>query len=177
MGYSNGTFVDVNNDGYPDVFVNGRNQPSSNYANIYLNNGASGGFTLVQNNTFTATSEGAIAFADIDGDTDLDLLITGLSGNSATANVYLNNFVLSSPDINAGKIGLYPNPVTDVLILDNTENITGYTVYTINGQMVLSGNTNPSSGNNINCSSLTPGMYIVSLISDKGTEQVKIIKQ
>jgi|AntDeeMinimDraft_5_1070356.scaffolds.fasta_scaffold03085_1 hypothetical protein len=95
-------FADVNNDSYPDILIIGTSQNGDDIdpsAKLFVNGGDAdpGSFTEVTNSPFTAVKKGAAAFADIDGDNDKDLLITGRdnSGNF-TAKLYKNNSSLDS---------------------------------------------------------------------------------
>jgi hypothetical protein len=77
-------FADVDGDEDPDLVISG-NSIGVPITILYLNDGA-GRFTEAGNTPFEGTAEGSIAFADIDGDDDPDLLITGY-----TTNLYIND--------------------------------------------------------------------------------------
>jgi len=84
-------FGDVDNDNDLDVIISGNTSSSSQYIiGLYLNNG-SGYFSLVQNTSFIGMARGEAAFADVDGDNDLDLFITGNTSGTAKFLLYLNN--------------------------------------------------------------------------------------
>ena len=89
--FGSSKFADVDQDGDLDVFITGSNFLSANFANLYLNDG-SGVFSLVSNTPFQESSEGDVAFNDIDGDGDLDLMMVGYNpqGNGFTK-LYKNN--------------------------------------------------------------------------------------
>ncbi len=94
VSHSAVAFADVDGDDDPDLLITGGtgsgSSPSSRIATLYLNDG-SGKFTPTSN-PFEGVYIGSIAFSDVDGDTDLDVLITGLnSTNIATSKLYLNN--------------------------------------------------------------------------------------
>ena len=78
---------DVNNDGFPEVMVTGINEDLLGSTNLYLNDGA-GNIAKIENNPFTAITEGATKFADVDGDGDLDVLILG---RHLTSILYFND--------------------------------------------------------------------------------------
>lgn len=82
-------FADVDGNGSKDVLITGQNTGVTRIAKLYINNG-SGSFTL-SGNTFEGVKNSAIAFADIDGDADQDVLITGHNGTIPTAKLYRNN--------------------------------------------------------------------------------------
>lgn len=179
-------FGDVNNDGYPDILCMGRKYSETTAGNneqqafLYMNNGASGGFTSISDLPFTSHSNGTITFADVDNDNDLDVLITGINtGTTSAAKLYMNG--LHSLNIGAHKEGfvkIYPNPVKDILNIDclSTEKITAIRLYTLNGSIITHENLN-SSLSTIDLSFLSSGIYILSVTSEEGnTIKTKITK-
>ncbi len=70
-----------------DLFFSGINQLNQTFTHIYTNNGA-GVFSQVVNAGLPIISKG-VAMADVDNDTDLDVIIT--SAVSGVSDVYLNN--------------------------------------------------------------------------------------
>ena len=68
-------FSDVNGDGTSDVLITGRSCPFVSIAKLYTNDGT-GMFTEMPGTPFEGISDGSIAFTDINGDNDQDLLIT-----------------------------------------------------------------------------------------------------
>jgi VCBS repeat protein/fibronectin type III domain protein len=90
-------FADIDGDNDEDVLVTGdyfpplRSAPSVKSAKLYTNDG-SGNFTEVAGTPFVGNNNGSIAFADVDGDNDLDVLITGdAPKNNRIAKLYTNN--------------------------------------------------------------------------------------
>lgn len=84
--YAAHKFADVDGDNDVDVLLTGRNSASELIAKLYTNDG-NGNFSLVANTPFTGVSYGDVAFADVDGDTDLDVVING----AQTAALYIND--------------------------------------------------------------------------------------
>ena len=84
-------FEDVDGDKDLDVLITGLSQ-EGRITKLFLNNGQ-GNFTEKANTPFVPVSNGAIAFGDVDGDQDKDLLITGIDdpGSNLTARLYLND--------------------------------------------------------------------------------------
>jgi hypothetical protein len=84
-------FADVNGDGYPDVLISGSSFFAFVAPNLYFNDGA-GNFTLVTGVPFIGVSNSSVAFADVNGDNFLDVLISGQSGNNSySTELYLND--------------------------------------------------------------------------------------
>ncbi|WP_435262914.1 T9SS type A sorting domain-containing protein [Tenacibaculum sp. nBUS_03] len=84
------------------------------------------------------------------------------------------NKTLSLGDIDVKDFTVYPNPVTDNLIVSYIDTITEITIYSLLGQEIYKDN---STSNIINVSSLTSGVYIVQIESGKKIEKIKFIKK
>ncbi len=92
-GVSNSSvaFSDVNGDGSPDVLITGQNNLGDEIAKLYLND-ENGDFSEMPDTPFEGLSYSSVAFSDVNGDDDPDVLITG--GNSSGdrfAKLYLND--------------------------------------------------------------------------------------
>ena len=92
--YSAVTFADIDNDGDQDLLVTALSNGFQEFTTLYTNDGE-GNFNEIPSNIGNVI-QGGIAFADIDNDNDLDLLITGYSesgnsGNLAVAKLYKND--------------------------------------------------------------------------------------
>jgi len=86
---------DIDNDGDLDIMISGQSVTYLPITKLYKNNGL-GSFTVVNNTPFDFVEGGSIDFADIDGDSDLDVLMTGSIRNPGGANnritkLYKNN--------------------------------------------------------------------------------------
>ena len=84
-------FADIDGDNDQDLMITGINGSLVDITKLYTNDGQ-GNFTEVLNNPFQVVRFGAIAFSDVDGDGDQDLLLTG-ANNSALASsiLYIND--------------------------------------------------------------------------------------
>ncbi|MEO0789222.1 MAG: FG-GAP-like repeat-containing protein, partial [Bacteroidota bacterium] len=114
VGQSSIAFADIDGDNDLDLFISGQNisETPAFIAKLYINDGG-GTFTEVVGTPFTGVFNSSIAFSDIDGDNDQDLLITGQpSPASFSTTLYTNdgqgNFteVANSPiaDVGFGSI-------------------------------------------------------------------------
>lgn len=89
--YSDIAFADVDNDNDQDLLISGKTAAGSPSTRLYLNDGG-GKFTPASNQPFTDVYEGEISFADVDGDNDKDVLITGTGpGNNTITELYAND--------------------------------------------------------------------------------------
>lgn len=92
-------FGDVDGDGDPDLVVTGEDDTTVRIATLYLNDG-SGSFSD-SGIALAGVSDSAIAFGDIDEDTDLDLIITGSDGSPTTV-LYVNDGTGNFASVAAG---------------------------------------------------------------------------
>ncbi len=84
--------------------------------------------------------------------------------------------ILSTEDYTTSQFTIYPNPVSNILIIKTQ--LTNYTaeVYTIQGQLVeVSENNNGTT--RIDYSKYSSGLYILELNSEKKSQTLKIIKE
>ncbi len=87
-------------------------------------------------------------------------------------------------DINAGIFNqpnvftytVYPNPVTTVLNISNTADISAVNIYDITGKLVRSVNVEFSQNVTINVEDLQTGVYAISVTNDKGVQTSKFLK-
>lgn len=84
---SSAKWGDFNNDGHTDVLISGQQTNASVLTKLYKNNG-NGTFTnSTASSTFDKQSYSHIDWGDIDGDNDLDVIISG----SSDTYIYINN--------------------------------------------------------------------------------------
>lgn len=87
-------------------------------------------------------------------------------------------FVVTTLDVKAldvANLNLYPNPVTDMLTVTYTKNITGVEVYDITGRLIknITANTNELT---VDMSEMPAAVYIVKVIAENATSEFRVVK-
>ncbi|MFC7356355.1 T9SS type A sorting domain-containing protein [Jejudonia soesokkakensis] len=79
-------------------------------------------------------------------------------------------------DFSADNISFFPNPVKDLLTIDNrsTTQLETISIYNVQGRLVQT--TDISEVSEINVSALTAGVYMVQITSERGTITKKLVK-
>lgn len=75
----------------------------------------------------------------------------------------------------AAALTAYPNPVKDMLNISG-EPIHAVSIYSMSGQLMLSVTTDGGDSQQIDCSALPDGIYIMNVVSDSAAHQLHIIK-
>ncbi|MEL7119961.1 MAG: FG-GAP-like repeat-containing protein [Bacteroidota bacterium] len=181
VGVSNGSiaFADVDGDADQDVFITGfsGNAPISK---LYTNNGTSD-FTELEDTAIDSVGYSSIAFTDVDGDNDQDVLVTGFKGlpsRSTITKLYINKQLLSSTEDLLNKHSLelrpYPNPTKGdrlTIKFNSSQNgIMQMKLYDQNGKILRRRKEVVSIGEEIlsfDISFLTPGCYVILMESEE----------
>jgi hypothetical protein len=97
---------------------------------------------------------------------------SGLSGSS-----FFNFSVLGTNDVNlvSNKFSLYPNPSSDTFSVAGLKADAKVSIYSISGREILS--VSDYSGEAINISALTSGVYLVSIESEASKEVKRLVIQ
>lgn len=90
VGSGSVAFADIDGDNDQDVLITGDQGSNVGCSELYVNDGA-GNYTLVAGTPFDAVRNSFVAFADIDGDNDQDVLITGYNGSARISKLYTND--------------------------------------------------------------------------------------
>lgn len=83
---------------------------------------------------------------------------------------------LGVSDVKRSDVKVYPNPVVDIVNIEAADKVKSVQVYDLTGKVVASHTLNAVK-NQINLSKLTPGVYVVNIETEKGTQSVKIVKK
>ncbi len=136
-------FEDLDDDGDLDLFFSGNGFGVQKFAHVYVNSGQ-GVFTQLPNPSLPSFADGAVDLADIDGDADLDLLISARAADGELfADVFLNdgNAIFTASDdqpftpIEFGHLTFLDvenDGDADVIIAGTQEDETGITALYIN---------------------------------------------
>jgi len=163
-------FSDLDGDGDFDLLV-GEYYGAMQY---FENTGSSTApqFASPQENPFGLVSTYVFAlpaFADLDGDGDIDLLVGEYYGSMQ---YFENTVVTGISKIDQLDLDIYPNPVRDVLNIDVVDPLARVEIMDITGKTI---NVFESPNNQILLSDLKQGLYMVKIISVKGDYTVKRI--
>ncbi len=113
-------FSDVDGDNDQDVLITGQKNSGNQAAKLYTNDGT-GTFSEVAETPFEGVASSSIAFADVDGDNDQDVLITGQNSSEIPiAKLYSNDGVVQTNDCANWKtktpFTVFPNPASNGLV-------------------------------------------------------------
>ena len=173
--------ADVDGDSDLDFIVTGSTFSNEQIAKLYINDG-DGNFTEVEGTPFEGVRSGSIGFADVDGDTDFDVLITGdpfiVGPNNSvifSAKLYTNTLThpttsVEPPSTSESLVRLFPNPIAHGQVLLSYHSEKQSELYLslsdISGTTLLQQQLHVTEGSNtipLDCSTLPKGTYIVEL--------------
>ena len=98
-----------------------------------------------------------------------------IEGDARGFLIKLPGAALASNEVSvSNKVSIYPNPVKDITTIRSSDKILGAEVYSTTGQLVYSSRTVVD--NKINLSTLTKGLYILKVKTNKEVQTVKLIK-
>lgn len=106
--------------------------------------------------------------------------ILGLNANpadeAALGSIVIVDTVLGTNDFDTSSISTYPNPVTSELNIQSKELITSVSIFNTLGQEVLNlpaGSLNVA----VDMSTLSPGVYLANIATERGSKTQKVIKK
>lgn len=173
-------FGDVDLDGDPDLLIAGRDGAiPSETAKVYLNDG-NGNFSLLTGSTFTGAVAGAARLGDIDGDGDLDAIISGRAPDDVVyTKIYINNLMVSADDsVEEELFSVFPNPFNDRINIKGNYTQLEYELRNILGHLIVDGTSHFADQVQIPTAQLPAGIYLLHLKDNQGGEDiVKLIKE
>lgn len=90
-------------------------------------------------------------------------------------NIKIENKALAVSDVKSAKLNFYPNPVKNVLTINNEIKMTNVTIYDLSGKSILSHRTD-SKNLTLDISKLEKGNYMMRVATKNGAKTVKLIK-
>lgn len=171
-------FADVDGDNDSDILITGITGPDGGapfkYSRLYTNDGG-GNFMEVLDTPFEAINNSFVAFSDVDGDNDQDVLMIGNNmENNRSAKLYINNSMISSLEYTPEELqfdfALYPNPSKiNKLNVSYTSTDSGsmiLSVFDINGHLLRQEQKQFGTGTHtfsVDVASLKTGAYMIQL--------------
>lgn len=154
-------FADVDSDNDKDLLITGFAGQVGNVSLLYSNDG-SGNFTEVGGLPFQGVSNSAVAFQDVDGDSDFDVVITGaFNGSTTFSKLYLNESVLGFADFNEeSENSFFPNPANNFISFQHISEKSILEIFDVYGKKLLQMNID-SNSNSVNIESFSKGIYFV----------------
>ena len=166
------TFTDLDNDGDFDLLIGDYFAALQYYEN--LGTPTNPQFASAQENPFGLSSTNNFAypaFADLDNDGDMDLLVGEFPGSMQ---YFENTITVGIAEIERLNLDLYPNPVRNILNLEVEEQIDRIEIMDVTGKQII---TLKNPGKQISFSDLQPGMYMLKITSVDGNYTVKKIQK
>jgi C1A family cysteine protease len=102
------------------------------------------------------------------------VIVTNGSGCSSDPSNIVD-FVYTGIPENSISVSIYPNPVSDVLVISGIENIEEVSVYDLSGKVLIKGKG--MSLRKLNVSSLQKGIYLLQVKSEKGISVQRFMKE
>lgn len=180
------TFADVDNDGDEDLLLTGTyGLPPNPTTDLYLNDGM-GNFEEYPYPPFEDVNYGVAKAADIDGDEDLDVMVTGLNkSGKPISKLYLNN---GSPTGTSEKTDtaidflLFPNPALSgkvtLVFKDGSAEQAMINLRSLQGRQLRQYNVPKGSGPReatVNLDGLPAGIYLIQLIAGEKVGVRKLV--
>ncbi|MBW7868194.1 MAG: T9SS type A sorting domain-containing protein [Brumimicrobium sp.] len=178
--------ADIDGDGDIDIIVSGfatdNNGDDIITTTLYINdfkNGGSGNYTKVPGLNFQGAGSGNLGMMDIDGDGDIDIIVSGFDDYNSTdsyTTLYYNKTpqVSSITSYEGATWVVYPNPTDGVFMIHTSDHLndSSIEVYSLLGEAI----TSAKIVNNATCIDLSnypAGVYILNL---NNQQTYKIVK-
>jgi len=189
VGVSNSSiaFADVDGDQDPDLLISGFDTSFTMITRLYINDGF-GNFSPTIHSSFPGIANGKVAFADVDGDSDQDLMIAGAdSTQNELVKLYINQDIILSVSEREPQqrleVSIYSNPIkgNNLFVLCNfhINAQASFKLFNLNGSLIREKTAYFNKGENsltMDVSTLPSGNYFLEVIqgSQKGIAKVII---
>jgi hypothetical protein len=166
------TFGDLDSDGDMDLMVGDRSGKT-----IYFQNtgtASAPAFGAAQTNPFGLTNVTKVSmpsFVNLDGDSDLDMLITDYDGNFNYFQNVTTPLGLNPIHVKSNMLVVYPNPASEYISVkgSGSEFVASVEISDITGRVVLEQNGNKP----VYVKDLAEGIYNVKITHENGSFEVK----
>ncbi|WP_310554425.1 T9SS type A sorting domain-containing protein [Flavobacterium sp.] len=106
------------------------------------------------------------------GDAIYNVNFTEIGAFTATVNA---TCTLLSEEFENNKISMYPNPVENIMIIDNLDSGNEIKIYDLSGKLLFQMNSN-ATNEKINMDFLASGFYLLSIKNDTSIKNIKFLK-
>ncbi|WP_291135071.1 PKD-like domain-containing protein [Flavobacterium sp. UBA7663] len=174
IGIANTTNQTINNNDFSNIVLSSSNVSNSNFTWTFTSNNISGA-----SNGSGNTIAQQLSLIDVNANGYVDYTITPINntaiGNTFSARVNIQS-TLNSETFIIDNFKLSPNPVIDILNIEDDNQIKNISIYNQLGQMVLSKEMKNNKGQ-LDLSFISSGIYIIFIETDTRIINKKIIKQ
>lgn len=173
-------FGDIDNDEDEDVIISGltgSGATPSRLTILYTNDGE-GNFTIVENTAIDSVRYGSIAFADVDGDEDIDLFVAGQDLlNNRVTNLFINcgGIITGNSNPESQKVPIYPNPTNGTFSMDLSQYPNAWIKITNASGKIIS-EVSPANSETPFQIEGPAGLYFVEVVSGEKSFTQKVIK-
>jgi len=170
--YAAPCFIDIDQDADIDIVIG----DDDGYLNLFINNGSDeftqNGFLLSNGEPIKVGYDARPAFADLDDDSDLDLIVGDYYGRMV---FYRNDGFAEIPECDFNNnVLIFPNPTNGIFTITDTFG-KDIEIFSIDGKLVYSEHNINTEFFTIDLSSLEKGVYIVKVKDNKKIKSGKII--
>ncbi|MES2865066.1 MAG: T9SS type A sorting domain-containing protein [Bacteroidota bacterium] len=174
VGMANTSNQTISNTGFSNIILSSSNVPTATFTWTFTANNISG----ASNGSGTTISQQlSLIDPNLDGYVDYNITPVNNSadGSSFAARVSIQS-LLDSETFIINSVKLSPNPVTDILNIENDYQINSIKIYNQLGQMVFGKEINNNT-TQLDLSVINSGIYNVLIETEKGLVNHKIVKK
>lgn len=145
---------------------------------VQVYSGTCGNLTSLGCNDDNPDTDDAFSKVVVEGATAGDTLLVrvwGYNGESGSFNISAYDSSLATTSFNNANFKYAPNPVTNVLNLSYSKEISNVAVFNLVGQQVMAKTTNAAQSQ-IDMSELASGTYLVKVTSGNEVKTIKVVK-
>lgn len=173
--YTDGTNTDITLNDFRTRLVNRDALSVNENPNFISTTGSDATYLHIDTAVPTLIESGGTLVTSVNEDFD------GNTRNASVPDIGADEFAgipttMGVNDFALAKLKVYPNPVSDLLQIENSQSITAVEMYSIAGQKVISRTVDAMTAA-IPMSGFAAGTYLVKVISDNAVETIKVVKK